>query len=678
MPQTRKHLKRTFATAILGTVSTLGLNSAAMAEVTRLEILETQSPSFDGRSFGEVGPYEKITARAYGEIDPQDPRNTVIADIALAPKNANGMVEYSTDVQILKPVDLSKGNHRLFFDVLNRGRKLAPAYFNDAPRTNTPTTAEDAGNGFLFDRGYTLAWAGWQSGNNVAEGDGRMRAEIPVARNANGEPITARVLFEEIFDDEDSTDIEMLFPAASLDANDAKVLVRNSSDGERVELPRSAWSFVGERTVRINRSDPFLEPYDAGAAYEVIYTAKDPEVSGLGNAITRDVASFLRYDESEANPLRDSIRYALAHGTSQSGRMLKGFIHEGFNEDEAGRIVFEGMNVNISGAHAIALNDRFGDANATGRPYQRHTSAKIEFPFTYEVMTDPVSGITDGIFARCRETDTCPRVFHTDSANEAWGKASMLVTTDGLGRDIDLPEDVRVYYFASTQHGPAAEPKAGICQQLSNPNRYQPYLRALWVALDGWATADMRPPESAYPRVGDGTLAPPLPQSVVGFPEIPGVTYNGLINEIAVLDKSDLPYGEIEDKRYVVLAPRVDADGNDLGGIRSIDLEVPLATYTGWGLRRAGFAEGEDCGLQGQYVPFAPTREERLASGDPRLSIEERYRNQGDYIRRVAVIANEQMNERLLLPEDANAIVAKAAESGVGAPREEGTDAEGQ
>jgi hypothetical protein len=648
---------------VVGTVATIPI---AEARVTQLEILSVESPTFEGRSFGKVGQYEKIIARAHGEVDPTDPRNALITDLDLAPLNADGMVEYSTDVYILKPVDMAKGSSRLFFDILNRGNKLAFGYLNNVSNSNDPTTAEDAGDGLLMRLGYTIAWAGWQNEYNINPGNSNMLIDIPMAHNPDGSRITGQTILETIFENTTSTNISLIYPAASLDKADAKILVRNSSEGPREEVPAEAWSYVDEFHVTLDRSGPFFAAYDAGAAYEFIYEAVDPDVNGLGFAATRDVASFLKRSTADDNPVAGELDHSLVFGPSQSGRMLKGFLYWGFNEDEDGKRVFDGANVHISGAHAIALNERFGDANATGRHYQRHTIGLIEFPFTYEVRTDPISGKTDGIFARCRDSHTCPKVFHTDSGNEAWGKAASLVTTDGLGHDIRLPRDVRYYYLASTQHGAASNPSLGICQQLSNPNSYEPNLRALLVALDAWATDGKWPPASRHPRASDGTLVPSLPQAVQGFPMIPGVTYNGIYNEVALLDKSSLPYQPIPGTEYVTMVPKADADGNDIPGVRSIDVQVPLATYTGWGLRREGFAQGEDCGLQGQYIPFLETRDERLAAGDPRPSIEERYSSHRRYVGQVASAAHWMVRQRLLLPEDAAAAIEAAADSEIG------------
>lgn len=639
--------------------------AAAHARITRLEILRTESPTFEGQQFGAAGAYEKIVAKAHGEIDPQAEGNSIITDIGFAPRNAAGRLEYSTEVVILKPVDTSKGNGRIFYETVNRGRKLALATFNGASQNNDPSSAAHAGSGFLMRQGYTVVWSGWESDDMIGTIGGLMTAKLPVAQNTDGSPIIGRTIFEHAFDQSSADRFRLIYPAATLDKTLATLLVRANSKDSRKPVPVHLWSYVDKRTVQIERKDAFFAGYDAGAGYELVYQATDPVILGLGFAATRDLVSFLRHDTSGGNPVRGAIRHALAHGNSQSGRYLKGFVYWGFNRDDAGRKVFDSVNPHVSGAHAIASNERFGDANATGRPFHRYTIAKMEFPFTYEVRSDPLTGRTDGIFARCRKTDTCPKVFHTDSGNEAFLKAMNLVTTDGQGRDIGLPSDVRMYYIRSTQHAPAAKPTAGICQHLGNPSDWRPYLRALVTALDAWATAGTPPPESRYPTVKDGTLVAALPQASQGFPAIPGVTYNGWHFNVHLLDNTHLPRVPIPGKDYVVLVSRTDPDGNDLGGIRTVDVQAPIATYTGWAVRRAGFAEGEDCGLQGQMIPFAATRAERTAKGDPRPSIEERYLDPGAYVAAVKQAAADLARQRLLLDEDVQEIVRKAAEKAI-------------
>jgi hypothetical protein len=436
---------------------------------------------------------------------------------------------------------------------------------------------------------------------------------------------------------------------------------------ERREVPRSAWSFVDESTVRVDRDDPFFAPYDAGAAFELVYRAKDPTVLALGHAATRDVVSFLRHDVSEANPIRGAVQYAIATGNSQSGRFLKDFVYLGFNEDMQGNKVFEGVMPVVSGAHGMAMNERWGDTDATGRSYERELTSKLEFPFTYGVLTDSHTGRTDGLLARCQTTDTCPNVVHVDGANEVYLKGHGLLTTDGLGNDIELPSNVRVYQVASVQHGPAqAARPTPTCQQLTNPNQSRPYLRALLLALDAWSTTGAEPPASRHASVRDGTLVPSLPQSGMGFPSIPGVRYTGWYARAAVKDETSLPHRFIDGKDYTVLIPKTDADGNEIAGIRSVEVQVPVGTYTGWALRRAPFAENEDCALTGQFIPFAATRAERLASGDPRLSLEERYPTHADYVSKVGAAADRLVAEGLMLQEDADRAKQAAEASEVG------------
>jgi len=642
----------------------------AEARITRLEIVAVQSPTFGGLAFGAVGQYEKIFARAYGEVDPADRRNALITDINLAPRNGRGMVEYSVDVHLLKPIDLSKGNRRMFYDVVNRGNKGHGA-FNDVGGNN-PTTAADAGNGLLMRHGYAMVFSGWEDEGLVPPGNNRALARLPIARNPDGSSVVEHTITEVIFDNSPGNTFALTYRAANLDQTQAKMLVHNHTifvGGplvERVLVPADVWSYVNDTTVRINRTHPFLAPYDAGAAFEFVYPAKDPQILGLGLAATRDVISFLRHSNSADNPLRDGIKHVIGHGSSQSGRYLKGFTYWGFNEDEGGDKVFDGIQPKISGAHAIASNDRFGDTNATGRSYQRHLSAKMEFPFTYEVRFDTLSRKTDGIFARCERTRTCPKVMHTDSGNEVYLKPQFLVTSDGRGHDIKLPDNVRVFLVSSTQHGPSNQPSpTGTCQQLSNPLPHDMAVRALYLTLDDWATRGRKPPKSQYPRVKDGTAVPSLPQRVQGFPEIPGVNYTGWYNPVAVKDTSSLPNMEIPGKFYTVLVAKADDDGNDIAGVRHPNLQAPVATHTGWALRRAPFAENEDCALTGQYIAFKTTKAERLAAGDPRLSLEERYGTQAGYVCAVTAAAKSAVRKRHLLQEDADTVIAEAAASAI-------------
>lgn len=676
---------RSFSTAIAALLGAALLAAPpAAARITSLQVVRLESPTFGGTTFGEAGAYEKITARAFGEVDPSLAANSLMTDIQFAPRNARGMVEYSTDVVILKPVDAAKGSGKIFYDVVNRGNKGSFTTFNQAPAPShiANTDAAGAGTGLLMRRGYTIVWSGWEDPLIIGTGSATnplLTAALPIARNADGSSIVENMIIEQIFDNATGTNITLPYRAANLDQSQAYMVVHNHTAFvggplvDRVPVPVNVWSYVNDRTVRINRADPFLLPYDQGAAFEFVFPAKDPIVLALGFAATRDLISFLKHNNSTQNPLRNAIRYALGRGDSQSGRYLKGFLYWGFNADEDGRMVFEGMSPHISGSHAIASNDRFGDSNATGRSYQRHLSAKMEFPFTYGVRTDPFLGATDGILARCLSTGTCPKIMHTDSGNESYLKPVSLITTDGPGngampRDIRLPSNVRVYTIGSTQHGPAnsiSTTPSGVCQQPANPNPWAPYVRALGIALDEWVTERERPPRSAYARVGDGTLVRSLPQANQGFPVIPGVNYTGWYNPVEVLDKGVLPSLPIPGKSYTILVPKADADGNDIPGIRTLDVQIPTATYTGWALRRAPFAANEDCALTGQYIPFAMTQAARIAAGDPRKSVQERYPSFKVYRDKLERAINHTIKDGYLLCEDGAAQYDRLIQAGL-------------
>lgn len=642
----------------------------AEARVTRLIITGVESPTFEGVRFGSVKQYERLVARASGELDPTDPLNAGIVNIDKAPRNASGLVEYEVDVFILKPVDLRRGNGRIFYDVLNRGNKLAIRFVNGGPRTNNPRLAADVGTGFLMNEGYTIVWSGWQG--DVAPGNNRLLADFPIATNADGTPIEGTSREEFINRSNASTFVGNLsYPAADLNPALATLTVRENETDPRQTPAGLAFRYLSDRQIEITRpADP---AFDGGAIFEFIYPAKDPTVMGMGFAAVRDVVSHLRYEVSDdfgvPNPLAPggtpSVEKVLAIGISQSGRFLRDLIYQGFNQDEAGRIVFDGAIPHIAGSRKTFTNFEFAQPGRFARQHEDHLFPGDQFPFTYGILTDPISGRTDGILAKCQATGTCPNIMHTDSDTEMWQARGSLVVTDTTGAHITLPDNVRAYLFAGTQHGPAATPARGICQQLSNPLNYKPHLRALTAALDRWVTDGRKPPASRYPTVADGTLVPP-DQVSTGFPNIPGVTYNGLVNGLRLTDQSVQP--PFEGAAYPVFVSKVDADGNGVAGVRHPLLEVPIATHTGWNLRAAGQAENALCSLTGSFIPFAVTETDRLLSGDPRPSLEERFGDHEGYAKAVKRAANElrkQEREGFLLNEDRKRIEEEAAQSDV-------------
>jgi hypothetical protein len=663
----------------------------AEARITRIEIARIESPTFGGQSFGAVGTYDKLVGRAFGEVDPRDPDNAGIQDLALAPRNAHGMVEYSMDIYILKPHDLALGNATLLWDAANRGNKVALGLFNaGAVGGNEPT---GAGDGFLQQQGYTLVWSGWQP--DVAPGAGRMTMTVPVAHHPSGAEITGLVRGEYIVTAPITTQnlssgsftglTHLSYQTASLDPSRAVLTRRVKETDARIPVAAADWAFADCTAVPFPGTPSatqicLRDGFSTNFLYELIYTAKNPTVLGLGFAATRDLVSFLRHaqrdDAGQPNPLAGGIRNALAHGTSQAGRYLRTFLLLGFNRDEHRRIVFDGMNPHLA-TMLLPLNVRFGQPGRAYGQHEDHLYPTAEAPFSYGRSRDSIAREVDGVLDQCRRSHSCPKIIQTVSSTEYWQGRMSLDTADERGR-FDLPPEpgVRLFHFAGTQHVPAAVPAAGICQQLSNPNPYQQGLRALLVALRDWAVHGREPPASRIPTLASHTLVA-SDQDSVGWPTIPGVRFTGILNELELLDFGRQftaeretgivaePPRAVRGADYTVLVPRVDRDGNEVAGLRSVVLQAPLGSYAGWNLRRAGFAEGEECGLTGSFVPFARTRAERDAVGDPRLSLEERYRDHAGYVAAVRAAAARLVADRLLLQADADALIAQADASSV-------------
>jgi Alpha/beta hydrolase domain len=627
----------------------------------KLEIARVEE-AFGGTSFGAVGPYEKVVGRAFADVIPAHSLNTGIVNLGSTSPNAAGRVEYWYDFYLLKPVDLSQGSRRIFYDVLNRGNKLALNNFNDAPRVNDPITASDAGNGFLMRQGYSLLWSGWQG--DVAEGDNRLQAGLPVA-TSHGAPIVAISRDEFVFDQSHNpVSAPLSYPAHRLDQREATLTVRQREQDPRTPIAPDRWRYVSATRIEITRPAGF----DMGAIYEFIYPSRDPIVMGLGFAAVRDFVAFMRHESTDAsgrpNPLnldsRPAVDYVLAYGASQSGRFLRDYLWQGFNEDLNGRRVFDGVLASVAGSRKTFVNFAFAQPGRFSRQHEDRLFPGDQFPFSYATTTDPITGRTDGILARCEASGTCPKIMQTEGSTDFWqGRASLLVT-DGRGGEIPLPANVRLYLFASIQHGGGSV--AGnfpFNHYPANLAEYGGVHRALVAALDQWASGEVLPPPSHFPRVSDGTLVVASPE-IYGFPAIPGVTYPGLVNELSEMDYGAQPPKPIAGRKYLILVPKVDEDGNDIAGVRVPDITIPRGTHTGWNVRRRGFGEGELL-LLGSYFPFAATKKDRLASGDPRLSLEERYPTNEHYLRAIAQAAEALQKMRLLLAEDVDCIVKAAA-----------------
>ncbi len=654
---------------------------AARAELLSLDI-HRREPFAGGAAFGDAGPYDVLVGVARFAVDPKHPRNRGIVDLDRVPPEAPGWVAFEADVCLLMPKDPAKGNSAIFYDVNNRGNKLALRMFNNGPGGNDPTSARDAGDGFLLRRGYTVVWCGWIG--EVLPGGGRLVLRAPVARE-NGGPIRGVVRYEMVADGPAETqplsrrEGHASYPPTAEGEAKGVLTVRERETDERKPVPRDQWSLDRLPAPKVERgvAGPHGQVrlrlkggFKPGHIYELVCEAEGPIVQGLGYVATRDLISFLRYDTGAHNPLRDTagkpvITRAHGFGVSQSGRFLRNFLYEGFNADEAGRKVFDGLIPHVAGGGLGFFNHRFAQPTRHNGQHEEHLYPGDRFPFTYGDSVDPFSKRTDGILRRTVAADPrlLPKVMHTQSAAEYWHRSGSLVHTDPLGKqDADIPANVRIYAFGGTQHGPAADPPSrGNADNLHNPGDYRPFLRALLDALDAWVRDGTAPPPSIYPRIDRGTLAD-WRQKGTGFPALPGVRYPQVIQQPHALDFgpefltrgiiSMEPPKKLGD--YRVLVPKSGPDGNDLGCLLPPEVAAPLATYTGWNLRRKEVgADGQLASLLGSYLPFPKTRVEREKAGDPRVSVEERYGSFAEYEKRFTAACTELVKGRYLLKEDA-------------------------
>jgi hypothetical protein len=658
--------------------------------------VDERRPFADDYKFGETGAYERLAGRALYSVDPLVLAQQDVVDLDNAPRDSRGLVRFVADFMILKPVDLSRGNRRVFYDYGNRGHKRALQFFNDAPHSNDPLSLSHAGNGFFMRRGYSVAWVAWEG--DMLPGDGRMVLDVPVATD-NGEPIAGRVRVEFIPDAPGATCYPLSgrvaahsYRTTSMDTRDAMFTRRRYPYDPPEVIPSDQWSFateiigVGAETKTPERA---IAPSDwhifypagfhPGWIYELIYTAKDPKVMGLGHVAVRDFISFLKYDQSEANPLRGTQK-AYAWGRSQTGRCLRDFVYRGYNEDAGGRRVFDGVMPHVAGAGRKWMNHRFANPIVSGgQQYEDHFNIADSFPFSYAWSTDHLTGRQDAILKRPK---TDPLVFHTQTATEYWVRRGSLAHTDTQGNDLPQPETVRVYCWSSSQHSAnplLKAPETGIGRHYSNNVATSMFFRAMLDAMDSWATHGTRPPESRIPTRADNTLVD-FATWREQFPAIPGVMTLACPNALPLLDFGpDADEGILKEPptlvhgrndpdgpglNYTVLVPSVDRDGNDIPGVRAPMVAAPLGTYTGWNPRAHGYGHGMQWRFEGSYIPFPETPTERAATGDPRAPITERYPNKQAYQAAIVAAAKELVAQRLMLEEDVERCADMAADWG--------------
>lgn len=671
----------------------LVLAPSAQARVTRIIIDTVVSPAFDGESYGDVGQYETLEGRAFGELDPNDPLNAIIQDIELAPTNADGNVEYEATFFVVKPIDMSKSTGLLWHFVPNRGGRL---------RLGTPERA-------LGDISLSSGWQGDNSGRTSHDRPGREFVKVPIATNPDGSPITGKI-WARIINPEGLESSQMFvhsnpvpYKPATLDTTEATLTVIESETFDGVtgpthEVPSSDWAFA-----RCNNGvDPDFpgtpDPtqicvrggFEPNRVYQVVFTAIDPYVLGIGFAAFRDVGTFFKYeledDEGTPNPLADQVSWILSRGSSQSGTFLRQFLHLGFNEDETGRQVQDGTWPWVAGRR-IGMNFRFAMPDGVMKIYEPGT----EGPIWWARFPDHARGLPPrGILDRCKRSNTCPKVIEHFGAAEVWGQklTTGWVGTD-LRTDIPLPRNLRRYYIPSTDHGggpggfSATPLPAGNCPSRGfgratfarNPLPHTQTRNAIRFHFRNWVMNDIPPPPSQWPRLrGKNPDLVESSKEAMGFPSIPGVPStlpSNFITSFFDYDFGpDFNYSDTSGIQTVVppvilqvipmLVPRVDADGNEMGGVPVVLHLAPLGTYLGWNIVAEGFHKGNVCGYEGGMIAFATTQAERLASGDPRLSLQERYGDHAGYVEAVRQAIAETVAAGFLLPDDATALLAQA------------------
>jgi Alpha/beta hydrolase domain len=609
-----KHAARTLLRVFVPAALLLSAISPAAAEVTRVEVKTRADVGSSG--------YEKIVGTIHFAVDPRNPRNRVIVDLDKAPVNAAGRVEFSADLYILRPKDRTRSNGMALVDVVNRGRKTILTSFNRGG-TPDPATEADLGDGFLMKRGFTLVWVGWQF--DVDRANGLMGIQVPAASGVTG-MVKAQFVPNDKKPEQSVGGLAGYTPADPV-AADSTLTVRDGPYGKPSTIARNRWQLEGSDRVKLAGG------FEPGRTYEVSYRASKLPVAGLGFAAFRDVASWLKH----APDAQVHAQYAIAFGSSQSGRFLRTFLYYGFNTDERGAQALDGLMAHIAGASRLSLNERGAAPNTLGM------WTATGFPFTNAALRDPISGRTEGLLDNDRARQNQPKMFFTNTSIEYWGggrAAALIHTTPDGSRDVPIPENTRIYFLTGAQHSPARFPTSvANGQQPDNPLEYAWTLRALLVAMENWVRSGTPPPASQYPRIEGHTL---VAVDRLEFPAIAGVQSPRTISS-ARQGGQGLP----------LLVPAVDDDGNEISGVRTAEIAVPTATYTGWNFRnpRVGGAK-QLFSLLGSAIPFPLTKAEREAAHDPRRSIEERYPSRDRYLATARQVSERLVKGGYLLADD--------------------------
>ena len=621
-----------------------------------------------------AGTYERITGRVYFSVRVTDPANSRIVDLANASSLSHGEVQFSADFFAVRPKHAGRSNGSLLLEVPNRGKSRILSLVDGGDWA----LQQEAGDGWLLRHGFTIAALGWQCD---ATGDDVLHLYAPVATN-HGRPITG-LLRGDFMPSRITSEIPLghlitgniggtEYPvSAPADARNV-LTVRDAPLARRIIIRRSEWQFAHTINGTLTPSDRYIHlnaGFQPGKIYEYVYVVSNPIVAGLGFAAVRDFASYAKHNAASVLPARRVI----GEGISQNGRFLRDFLYQGFNADEQGRPALDGVLAHVAGAGRGSFNFRFAQPSRDAQPTSSVFFPTDLFPFTASPETDPATGITAGLLDRARAGKVLPRIFFSNTSYEYWGRAAALLHTSADGRqDVPIPEAVRVYHFTGLQHfsGPFPPEKGTgdlVGQQPESPLPVRFFWRAMIQNMDAWLRNQTPPPPSSYPTIAAGTL---VPLSRYAFPAIPTVNQPqeasaayrlnfGPAWQQGILSLEPPAVG----RAFPVLVPQVDADGNELDGVRLPEITVPLATYTGWNLRDPSIgAAGQRVAFEGSYLPFAKTEQDRHRASDPRPSIAARYSNRNDYLLRYAAAVDLLVNQHWVLSEDRPALLQRGTQ----------------
>jgi Alpha/beta hydrolase domain len=670
----------------------ISVSMPLQAKVSSIDI-QLRKPFAEGKSFGAVGQYELIKGTLHYLIDPALPGNRAVVDLQYAPRNNDGMVAFSGEFMLLKPVDLSKGNHRLLYDVNNRGNLVALLGMNDAPFSNLPLKAEDGGNGFLMREGYSCLWSAWNW--DVIPGSDRLQIQLPIATD-KGKPISQKIAAEIVLSFAKKAQKSQPLawgssrcypPIAPDNKKEMRLTVRNEPRGKRLVIPVDQWQFARwENGVRVpdNTSLMLETGFQPGKIYELIYTVKDPRIVGLGLTAARDAISFFRFDSkdqkgnfnplavnAQGQPTQPDPQKAYIFGVSQSGRFITHMIYQGFHVDESARMVFEGARIHVAGGGKGGFNFRFAQTTHHPSHLEGNYMPADFFPFNFGLQVDPVTGRKGDVLAVAKKLGKVPYIIITNNELEYWTRSASLIHTDVEGKhDAPVDPNVRIYLTCGAPHRDTGSRSRyyPLFEHSLNPINHYAISRALMRVMDQWVTNGTEPPASRYPMIKKSEMLTSQ-QHKEGFPKIPGMRHPG-----TNLKPPRVDYGPgfwekwimtnvppVMGQSFQTLVPAFDKDGNSIGGIRLPQLTVPLGTYQGWNPRRAKFGAPNYLGrFEGSFWPFELTEKDRKATKDPRPSIEARYSSKEVYINKIKAAVQQLMKEGFLLNEDALLYIKKA------------------